>query len=441
MLTHDTSDPGEGVLAAVLADEAFWPTAPRTLNDTGLPDSLIESLICKFLASVGPRSGRDIADHVALPFGVLEDSFQTLRTRQILRHAGAAPLNDYTYALTDHGNERAQAYLEACAYIGPAPVPLSDYVLSAEAQAIRGESPRKSQLEAAFDGICVDPELFAMMGPAINSGAGLFLYGEPGNGKSTLAKRITRCFSNHVWVPQTLIEDNQLIKLYDPAYHTAVDSTDEGILKASHDRRWKKIRRPVVIVGGELTMEGLEIRHDPRGNVSEAPLQLKSNCGLFLVDDFGRQRIEPRELLNRWIVPLENGVDYLTLATGKKIEVPFEQLIIFSTNLDPGQLVDEAFLRRIPYKINISDPSIEEFHELFQLYAPTFGCEYRREVVDYVLARHYKESGRPPRRCHPRDLLKQVRNFCVYNDLDMEMRPEYFDRAAASYFTVAGSLS
>ena len=197
---------------------------------------------------------------------------------------------------------------------------------------------------------------------------------------------------------------------------------------AEHDRRWVKIRRPTVVVGGEMTMDSLEIRHDPRSNVSEAPLQLKSNCGCLLIDDFGRQRIEPAELLNRWIVPLESRHDFLTLATGKKIQVPFEQLIIFSTNLEPEDLVDEAFLRRIPYKIKIGDPDEDEFHRLFQLYARPFGCEYRQEVVDYLMEKHYRPAGRPMRRCHPRDLLSQVQNYCRYNDLPMEMRPEYFDR-------------
>jgi hypothetical protein len=200
------------------------------------------------------------------------------------------------------------------------------------------------------------------------------------------------------------------------------------------DARWIRIRRPTVIVGGELTMEGLEIRHDPNSNVSEAPLQLKSNCGCLLIDDFGRQRIEPKELLNRWIVPLEHRCDYLTLCTGKKIEVPFEQLVIFSTNLDPNELVDEAFLRRIPYKIHVDDPNEEEFLRLFESYAKTQSYEFRREVVQQLLDVHYRRANRPLRRCHPRDLLLQVRNYCAYYDLPVEMKFEYLDHAARTYF-------
>ena len=265
----------------------------------------------------------------------------------------------------------------------------------------------------------------------------MFLYGAPGNGKSTIARRITICFGQHIWIPQTLIEDGQLIKLYDGAYHEVVqDDSKQIYATVEHDRRWLKIRRPTVVVGGELTMDNLEIRHDPHCNVGEAPLQMKSNCGCLLIDDFGRQRIEPTELLNRWIIPLENRHDFLTLATGRKIQVPFEQLVIFSTNLEPSDLVDDAFLRRIPYKIKIDDPSEEEFHQLFQLYAKQFGCPYRPEIVGQLVAKHYKAMNRPIRRCQPRDLLFQIQNFCRYNDLPLEMRPEYFDHVVKSYFTV-----
>ncbi len=283
--------------------------------------------------------------------------------------------------------------------------------------------------------------LFGSLGPAVNSGAGLFLYGPPGNGKSTLAKRITKCFGQAIWIPQVLIEDNQLIKLYDAAYHqTAAEDENDLVKTAEYDRRWIKVRRPTVIVGGELTMDSLEIRYDPTSKTSEAPIQLKSNCGCLLIDDFGRQRVEPLDLLNRWIVPLENRVNFLTLATGKKIQVPFEQLIIFSTNLEPSDLVDEAFLRRIPYKIEIGDASEEEFHRLFQLYARSFRCECKREVVDFLIRKHYRPLGRPMRRCHPRDLMYQIHNYCVYHDLPLEMRPEYFEHVINSYFTVVRGM-
>jgi predicted ATPase with chaperone activity len=433
----DMTDMGGQALAVVLSEENFHPTLPRTLEETGLSSTLIESLVCKYLSTVGSSSGRGIADHICLPFGILENLFQSLRTRQLIVHTGSAALNDYYYSLTDQGRERAQTWAKACGYIGPAPIPLADYVLSVEAQTIRAEAPRRAKLEKAFSDISIDPGLFESLGPAVNSGAGMFLYGAPGNGKSTLARRITVCFGQHIWIPQTLIEDGQLIKLYDSAYHEAVKDDKKSILKSvEHDRRWVKIRRPTVVVGGELTLDSLELRHDVHSSVSEAPLQLKSNCGCLLIDDFGRQRIEPTALLNRWIIPLENRHDYLTLATGRKIQVPFEQLIIFSTNLEPSDLVDDAFLRRIPYKIKIEDPSEQEFHRLFQYYAEHIGCVYHREVVEHLIEKHYRPFKRPFRRCQPRDLLQQIGNLCRYNDFKVEMRPEYFDRVVKSYFTV-----
>jgi predicted ATPase with chaperone activity len=436
MPTVATASLREELLAAIQSEEEFLPRTPHSIGETGLPTALVESLVCKYLSVVGSSSGRGIAEEVGLPLGLLENVFHSLRCRQILVYSASAPLNDHIYGLTEEGRQRTQSLLNACAYVGPAPVPLADYVVSVHAQTIRAEAPRRERLEQAFADISVDANLFADLGPAVNSGAGLFLYGAPGNGKSTLARRITSCFGQYIWVPYALVEGGQLIKLYDSAYHEAAKDDSQGLVRrADYDRRWVKIRRPTVVVGGEMTMDCLEIRHDPHANVSEAPLQLKSNCGCLLIDDFGRQRIAPAELLNRWIIPLENRHDYLTLATGKKFQVPFEQLIIFSTNLEPSSLADEAFLRRIPYKIEIADPDEAEFHRLFQTYARNLGFPYEKAAVDYLLAKHYRPCHRPMRRCHPRDLLGQIQNYCRYNDVPLEMRPEYLDRIVKRYFT------
>lgn len=435
MLTTESSSIHAGLLQTILAEESFRPAEPNAIAETGLPLSLVEGLILKRLSLVGNSSGRQLAEDVALPFNVLEPIYQSLRTRQIIVHKGSAPVGDYFYSLTENGQERARLAMHACAYVGPAPVPLMDYVLATEAQTIRAESPKRRQLQKAFSQITINESLFETLGPAINSGAGLFLYGEPGNGKSTLARLITSCFGQYVWIPHALFDDGQIIKLYDAAYHHVDRDEVSPIMKdVAFDRRWIKIRRPTVMVGGELTLDALEIRHDTTLNICEAPLQLKSNCGCFLIDDFGRQRINPVDLLNRWIVPLESGFDFLTLPTGKKIEVPFEQLIIFSTNLEPSDLVDEAFMRRIPYKIEIGDPDKSEFQALFRLYCEKYQCEYRPEIVDPLIDKHFVAAGRAMRRCHPRDLLQQIRNYCAYNELPMEIRPEYFDRAVASYF-------
>jgi predicted ATPase with chaperone activity len=428
-----------GLVSALLSGDRFQPAMPRTLGETGLSESLVEGLICKRLAAVGNESGRGISQAICLPIGVLEERFQKLRSRQLLTHKGAAALNDYVYTLTDQGRQFTEHLIAACAYHGPAPVPLGDYVTSVDAQTITAEAPKRAQLEQAFQDICVDPALFARLGPAVNSGTGLFLYGAPGNGKTTLAERVTLCFGQEIWIPRVLLAEGEVIKLYDPAYHRSVPATKRTqLVKDTQDPRWVKVRRPTVIVGGELTMDSLEIRHNPRTNVSEAPLQLKSNGGSLLIDDFGRQRVDPLELLNRWIVPLEKHYDFLTLGSGVKIQVPFDQLIIFSTNLEPKDLVDEAFLRRIPYKLNVPDPTEEEFHSLFALAAPAVGCAYVPEAVQYLLEKHYRPHGRPRRRCHPRDLLLQVHSYCAYNDLPMEMKPEYFDLVVENYFTVVG---
>jgi predicted ATPase with chaperone activity len=425
------------LLASILSEDTFRPAEPKSIEETGLTAWLIETLILKYLSLIGSASGRQIADNICLPFMILDAIYTSLRQRQLLINSGSAQLNDFVYTLTDQGRQRAKAALEQCSYIGAAPVPLDDYIVSVEAQTIRAEAPQRRHLQKAFADVSVSAEMFDMLGPAVNSGAGLFLYGAPGNGKTTLAKRMTMCYGSAIWIPRVITEDGQFIKLFDAACHEPLESSSGSLLKAGeHDRRWLKVKRPTVIVGGELTMDALEIRHDPQSNVSEASLQLKSNCGCLLIDDFGRQRISPTDLLNRWIIPLENRYDFLMLATGKKIQVPFEQLIIFSTNLEPTDLADEAFLRRIPYKVEVGDPTLAEFKLLFKVMAKSLHCEFNEAAVDYLIQNHYEPVGRPLRRCQPRDLLQQIRNFCVYSGLPVEMKPEHFDRVVPSYFTV-----
>ena len=278
--------------------------------------------------------------------------------------------------------------------------------------------------------------MLAKLGPAISAGKGMFIYGPPGNGKTTVAQRITRCFGQNILVPHAIIEDGQIIKFFDASCHEPVESYASKLINTSNqDRRWIRIRRPTVVVGGELTMDSLELKHDPVSHVSGASLQLKSNCGSLLIDDFGRQRINPTELLNRWIVPLENRIDYLSLANGKKIEVPFEQLIIFSTNLEPSDLADDAFLRRIPFKIEVGAPSRQEFTKLFEAFANKSKIECSLDLLEYLINQHYEACDRPLRRCHARDLLDQVAHFCEYNELPMVATTEILDHAVNNYFT------
>jgi predicted ATPase with chaperone activity len=435
-MATQTLDRAETLLAALKLDEGFRPQEVRSEQESGLNSTFIEDLILKYLAGIGSASGRSISDHICLPLAVLENRYAALRTRQEISPVSSGMLGDYVYRLTDQGRDKAMRAIRECAYAGPAPVPLEDYTNSVQAQNIRSEKPRRKQLEAAFSDILASTDLLNQLGPAINAGKGMFIYGPPGNGKTTIAQRITRCFGQTIFVPHAIVEDGQIIKLFDSACHQQVRSTTESLLReAEFDRRWVRIQRPTVVVGGELTMDNLELKHNAVSNVSEASLQLKSNCGCLLIDDFGRQRVDPVELLNRWIVPLENRVDYLTLANGKKVEVPFEQLIIFSTNLEPHKLADDAFLRRIPFKIEVGSPQTEEFHTLFQLVANKQHIDCPREMIDYLIRKHYVACSRPLRRCHARDLLEQIQYYCEYNEYPPTINEQHLDYAVRNYFT------
>lgn len=429
--TLETADPASAPVVTL----AYTPRQPATLADSGLASEDIEKLICKLLAGRGALNGRQIADHLGLPFRLLEAIYQGLKNGMVVIYKNTAPFNDFEYALTDLGYEKANRFSEECTYFGAAPVPLNDYLESVKQQTIAGQRVGEDQLREAFSDLIIPEKMLRRLGPAINSGRGMFLYGRPGNGKSSIAERITRCFGTSIWIPRALNIDGHIVRLYDPENHVAIERDQPTILlENTRDRRWVQIRRPTIIVGGELTMDQLEIRFNAHNGFSEAPLQLKSNCGTLVIDDFGRQRISTVELLNRWILPLEKRVDFLNLPNGKKISVPFDQLLIFSTNLEPEDLVDEAFLRRIPYKIEVSDPAIDDFKNLFALMAPQLGFSPNPPIIDELIQRHYRDAGRPFRSCHPRDLLLQVRNQCLYLSRPLELTMPLFDEAVENYF-------
>jgi predicted ATPase with chaperone activity len=424
--------------AAEHPPETFAPIEPESFRQADLTDSEVEALVLKFLVARGDATGREIAEQVKLSFVLVDALLRSLKNDQLLCHRGAAPMNDFQYQLTDLGRERGRRYAQHCTYFGSAPVSLKDYIASVHAQSLTNQRPTAEDLQRAFADLLLGRRLLDCLGPAINSGRGLFLFGPAGNGKTSIAERVTAVFGQEIWIPRAIGVDGEIIRLYDPVNHEElpVEPVDGLFDQRKIDKRWIRIRRPTIVTGGELTMSQLEVTVNTSTGISEAPLQLKSNCGTLVIDDFGRQRIRIEELLNRWIVPLEKRYDFLSLPNGKKIKVPFDQLIIFSTNLEPRDLVDEAFLRRIPYKIETIDPSEEEFRGLFKLMADKLGVAYRQEPVDYLIAAHYKKTKRPFRFCQPRDLLLQVRNYCTYHNRPPELTNEYLDRAVENYFAV-----
>ena len=431
----DTTSPADG------RDEppdAFIPVEPESFFEAGLTDSEVEALILKYLVARGDASGRDIAEQVKLPFVLVDELLRDMKNQQLVGHRGDAPMNDYRYQLTDTGRERGRRHAQHCSYFGAAPVSLNDYVASIGAQSLCGQHPTCEDLHRAFGDLLLNKRMLDRLGPAINSGRGLFLFGPPGNGKTSIAERVTAAFGKHIWIPRAIGIDGEIVRVFDPINHEeAPVKAGDGLLDQRRiDQRWVRIRRPTILAGGELTMSQLEVTMNTSTGISEAPLQMKSNCGTLVIDDFGRQRMQIDELLNRWIVPLEQRYDFLGLPNGKKIQVPFDQLVIFSTNLEPRDLVDEAFLRRIPYKIEVIDPNEEEFRRLFEGVAARLGVAYHPDPVDYLIEKHFKKAGRPFRFCHPRDLLLQIRSYCKYHNCPAELTDEYFDKAVDIYFAV-----
>jgi predicted ATPase with chaperone activity len=416
----------------------FLPTEPTSFRDAGLTESEVEALALKYLHARGNVTGRNIAEQIRLPFALVDEMMADMKDAQLVVHRKDAPMNDYEYQLSEMGRERARRLAMSCTYFGSAPVSLEDYINGIEAQSIDKQNPTPEDLHNAFDDLILNKRILDRLGPSINSGRGMFLYGPPGNGKTSIAERMTRAFGQYIWIPRSLTIQGEIVRLYDPACHEEVPLPNNVDIYDTRriDQRWIRVRRPTIVAGGELTMSSLEVTTNHTTGISEAPLQLKSNCGVLLIDDFGRQRMSIAELLNRWIVPLEKRHDYLNLANGKKICVPFDQLIVFSTNLEPRELVDEAFLRRIPYKIEVHDPSNEEFHKLFEVMGQRLGFIYDSKVIDNLIEKHYRKVDRALRFCHPRDLLLQIRNHCTYYGEEMLMTDELFDRAIENYFAV-----
>jgi hypothetical protein len=416
--------------------------APTSIAETGLSADQLGQLLVKTLYG-GEASGTRLAERLCLPYSVLESVLEHGRVEKLLEVRGASGTGTagYRYALTDLGRDRAKQYIEVSQYVGPAPVPLRQYVAHMKRLAAERGHIHRDRVAAGFSHLVINPVVLDQLGPAINSGKSIFLYGPPGNGKTVMAEGVGRTLGGDMHVPHAIDVDGQIVTVYDPVNHRPIEGpagTGSLLASTSSDRRWQRIRRPVVTVGGELTLEMLDLSFNHISKFYEGPLQLKANGGVLIVDDFGRQRIPPRDLLNRWIVPLESRLDFLTLHTGRKFEIPFDVLIIFATNLDPLQLADEAFLRRIPYKIYAHNPTLEEFARIFELNCRHYGLKFDPVIVEYLQRSCYRARGLEMRACHPRDLVAQIVDVCRYQDREPVITRERLDAACKSYFLEEG---
>lgn len=425
------------------------PSAPENLQQTGLTLGFLADMILRTLYQRGGMLGLDLAKFLCLPFKVIEEALNFLKNEKALEILGGDLIGriSYRFNLTELGRKRAQEATQQCAYVGPAPVPLEDYVEQVYRQAVTAIDISPESLRAAFSHLVISEEFFNAIGPACVSGKSVFIYGPPGNGKTATAQAIGNFMNSsggEIYVPYAFVAEHNIITVFDSAVHEAVQEESDNRLEDNEatirrllntgtvDARWVKIKRPVIITGGELNLSMLDLKYSPESNYYQAPLHVKANGGVFLIDDFGRQLCSPKELLNRWIVPLENRIDYLSLASGQKFQVPFEQLTIFSTNLDPKDLVDDAFLRRMRHKVEINAPARDIYERIFSANCKRLGMNSCTDAIDYLYERYYS-CGRPPRASDCRDLLETVQSICRFRRIPVQLTRDLIADASSSF--------
>jgi hypothetical protein len=413
---------------------------PRTVEESGLNVDLIVQLAVKALHFAGELSGTSLADRIGLSFSVVEPAIDRMKTQRVCEIVGGTALGppSYRYRITQLGREHAGTYLDRNMYTGFAPVPMELYKRYMKRFGAGGKlKASRDEVKKAYSHLVLSDRVLDQVGPAINAGHSLFVYGPPGNGKTVIAQGIRNLMPGDQWIPYSLEVDGSIIQVFDPVNHELLPLPDRGIgldTAVDHDQRWIHCRRPSIMVGGELTLDHLELTYNPTAGFYRAPVQLLANGGVLVIDDFGRQQCSPQALLNRWITPLESRMDFLTLQSGQKVEVPFMVLPVFATNIKPGELVDEAFLRRIQYKVFTESPTIDDFAQIFENYCRTQDLEYDRGMVEFLIDGPYAAKKVTMRGCQPRDLINQALALAEYREEPRQLTAELLGAACDSYF-------